>query len=171
MVTFDMVGEWKMSLMNRRNFLRATVGSTVLGTLVVGNASAVHQTWKAKLEPVSGTGSNANGSATFKYAHPSPGATERMEFGLQAAALSSDVIAAHIHHIDPTGSVIVGLHPANTRKTRQRGRAFVAGGRFGDDDVSIGDLEALIDEIDNGGEYVRVHTSDNPGGELVGEIS
>lgn len=169
---------WTMLPIDRRRFCRSVVGATTLGGLATGTASPVHQTWTADLEPVEGTGSRAHGEFEMKFVPDGPGGTDdRMSFGLEAGALSSDVFAAHIHHDGPLGTIIVTLFPAKTERSHQRGRSFVADGRFDAGDVdpgdAVGDVDDLSDlmrEIEAGNEFVRVHTVDHPPGELVGQI-
>lgn len=90
-----------------------------------------------------------------------------------------DVLMAHIHlaPAGQNGGVVVWLYPDGPPPQLIEGRSdgVLATGTITSSDLvgSLGGetLDALLDEIRNGGAYVNVHTSANPGGEIRGQIA
>ena len=86
-----------------------------------------------------------------------------------------DVVAAHIHAAPSgqNGGVVALLYGGGLIEGRTNG--ILAEGIITADDLTgtlAGqNLEDLIDLINSGGAYVNVHTIENPGGEIRGQIS
>ena len=91
-----------------------------------------------------------------------------------------NVTQSHLHRItDPTattGGVVVWLYPSGPPSQLIPGRS---GGTLAEGDITSAnltgsmtgmDLEDLIDEINAGNIYVNVHTSQNPPGEIRGDV-
>ncbi|HZV69945.1 MAG TPA: CHRD domain-containing protein [Saprospiraceae bacterium] len=81
-----------------------------------------------------------------------------LEVNVQLTGLSSDIISAHLHAAVPgeNGDVIVDLTD------------LIDGHRIqGTVDLTLQD----IFDVATGGVYVNVHTSDNPGGEIRGQLT
>lgn len=89
-----------------------------------------------------------------------------------------NVLMAHIHNAPAgqNGGVVVWLYPSSPPPELIEGRfqGVLAEGTITEDDlVGVLDgqsLESLIDEIKAGNTYVNVHTTQNPGGEVRGQI-
>lgn len=111
------------------------------------------------------TQSLATGTAEFS---PS---TDQVEFLLNAANIQN-FTAAHIH-LAPQGQngpivvTLVGL-PAPTDQYSLDGKAFTAEDLEGP--MQGKPLTDLISEINNGNTYVNIHTTQNPNGEIRGQI-
>lgn len=116
---------------------------------------------------------NAQGQATFKLSQDG----ESIHYKLIVANIEN-VLMAHIHKgpADDTGGVVVWLYPSSAPPQLIEGRfqGVLAEGTITADDL-VGDLageslEDLLDEIKAGNTYVNVHTIENPGGEVRGQI-
>lgn len=117
---------------------------------------------------------NAQGQATFKLSKDG----ESIQYKLIVANIEN-VFMAHIHNAPAgeNGGVVVWLYPSPPPPQLIEGRfqGVLAEGTITADDL-IGNLagqsiEDLLDEIKAGNTYVNVHTSQNPGGEVRGQIN
>ncbi len=116
---------------------------------------------------------NAQGQATFKLSKDG----ESIHYKLIVANIEN-VLMAHIHNAPAgvNGGVVVWLYPSSPPPQLIEGRfqGVLAEGIITADDL-VGNLagqsiEDLVDEIKAGNTYVNVHTSQNPGGEVRGQI-
>ncbi len=129
------------------------------------------QTFRAHLtgdEEVSPVSTNATGQTIFKL---SKDGTE-LSYKLIVANIE-DVLAAHIHIGDPgiNGGVAVGLYTGGLIEGRFSG--ILAQGTITSANISPNinlTWDQLIEIMLDGGAYVNVHTSENPGGEIRGQI-
>lgn len=117
---------------------------------------------------------NAQGQATFKLSQDG----ESIHYKLIVANIEN-VLMAHIHNAPAgqNGGVIVWLYPSSPPPQLIEGRfqGVLAEGTITADDL-VGNLagqtlEDLLGEIKAGNTYVNVHTSQNPGGEVRGQIN
>ncbi len=117
---------------------------------------------------------NAQGQATFKLSKDG----ESIHYKLIVANIE-DVFMAHIHNAPAgqNGAVIVWLYPSSPPSQLIEGRfqGVLAEGTITVDDL-VGNLagqsiEDLLDEMKAGNTYVNVHTLQNPGGEVRGQIN
>lgn len=148
------------------------VTAPVFNTPWVAAAANFHAHAKGS-EEVPSVDTRAQGQATFRLARDG----NSVEFKLNVSNIE-DVLMAHIH-LAPAGSnggVVVWLYPAGPPPQLIPGRhqGELASGTFTADDLvgplagaSLGDL---IEAMRNGGAYVNVHTTANPGGEVRGQI-
>jgi hypothetical protein len=87
-----------------------------------------------------------------------------------------DVTLAHIHNgdDDTAGPIVVELFNAAGNPVSFTDRDELIEGSFTAADFDAGGgittIDALIDAMEAGTVYVNVHTSDNPGGEIRGQI-
>lgn len=116
---------------------------------------------------------NAQGQATFKLSNDG----ESIHYKLIVANIEN-VLMAHIHNAPAgvNGGVVVWLYPSSPPPQLIEGRfqGVLAEGTITSDDL-VGDLagqtlEDLLDEMKAGNTYVNVHTTQNPGGEVRGQI-
>jgi hypothetical protein len=137
--------------------LLATTALIAAGFAVAPGAHAQTKTFHADLSsaqevpPVTGTGS---GKATLTL-NP---ATKELKWTVTYSGLSSDAAAAHIHGPAAVGAnagVAINLAPSGA-KSPIEGSATLT-------DAQIADLTA-------GKDYVNVHTAQNKGGEIRGQI-
>jgi hypothetical protein len=84
---------------------------------------------------------------------------------------TQDIVAAHIHlaPFGENGGVVVNLNPTSSSN------GVIAQGKFTAENF-VGtldgrDLDDLIDAMKGGTAYVNVHTAQNPGGEIRGQVS
>ncbi len=96
----------------------------------------------------------ARGLGAFHYTI----GTLSLDVNVQLTELSSDITGAHLHAAAPgvNGSVIVDLGPLRDGNTIQ-----------GTVPITLNDFFALA----AGGVYVNVHTTNNPGGEIRGQLN
>lgn len=141
----------------------------------LGSAMPAHAesgTYKAPLsgsEEVPANDSLATGVAVFMLDRSG----EALHYKLNVANIEN-VTASHIH-LAPAGSnggVVAFLYGGPTTEGRTQGT--LATGTITADDL-VGalagqSLDALLAEMDAGGAYVNVHTSQIPGGEIRGQI-
>lgn len=163
---------------------RLTIVLSVMALLVVGAAPALSQgpeNFRTHLtgdEEVTDTGpvdTRAQGQAIFKL---SPDGDE-LHYKVIVANIEN-VLMAHIH-IAPegvNGPIAVWLHPPVPTAPEDLEPADVNGilaeGTITAEDL-VGPLEGasmddLMEEIRSGNAYVNVHTTQNPGGEVRGQI-
>lgn len=116
---------------------------------------------------------NAQGQATFKLSQDG----ESIHYKLIVANIEN-VMMAHIHNAPAgeNGGVVVWLYPSSPPPQLIEGRfqGVLAEGTITADDL-VGSLagqslEDLLDEMKAGNTYVNVHTPQNPGGEVRGQI-
>jgi hypothetical protein len=87
-----------------------------------------------------------------------------------------DVILAHIHNggVDIAGPIVVELFNAAGTPRTFTARGVLVESTFTEADFEaaggITTLDALIDAMDAGTVYVNVHTTQNPAGEIRGQI-
>jgi hypothetical protein len=148
------------------------VTAPVFNTPMVAAAATFHAHAKGS-EEVPAVDTRAQGQATFRLSRDG----SSVDFKLNVSNIE-DVLMAHIH-LAPAGSnggVVVWLYPAGPPPQLIPGRhqgELAAGAITADDLVgslagaSLGDL---IEVMRDGGAYVNVHTSANPGGEVRGQI-
>ncbi|MBV8167985.1 MAG: CHRD domain-containing protein [Alphaproteobacteria bacterium] len=131
----------------------AAATSLLLATGAQAQTKTFHAdaTTKEEVPPVTG---NASGKGTFTL-NP---ATKELSWNVTYSGLSSDAAAAHIHGPAAAGAnagVVVNLAP-NGMKSPLEGKATLT-------DAQIADLQA-------GKYYLNVHTANNKGGEIRGQI-
>lgn len=117
---------------------------------------------------------NAQGQATFKLSQDG----ESIHYKLIVANIEN-VRMAHIHNAPAgeNGGVVVWLYPSSPPPQLIEGRfqGVLAEGTITADDL-VGSLagqslEDLLDLMKAGNTYVNVHTTQNPGGEVRGQIN
>lgn len=116
---------------------------------------------------------NGQGQATFKLSKDGTS----IHYKLIVANIEH-VLMAHIHNA-PAGSnggIVVWLYPSSPPPQLIEGRSqgILAEGTITADDL-LGTLQGLtlndlLEEIKAGNTYVNVHTTQNPGGEIRGQI-
>jgi hypothetical protein len=114
---------------------------------------------KERPNPVSPAG---NGTATFTL----DDAETTLSYTVTVASMTSTITAAHIHlgNANVSGSVIVALTTPINGQT-------VTGTITNQTALGLGlSFPSLIALIRNGDTYVNVHTSNNPTGEIRGQI-
>jgi Cu/Zn superoxide dismutase len=139
--------------------IRVAAGSLIAAGLVVASANAAEHKLKATLNtasevpPVTGAG---KGTAEFTLND----ATKEITYKVTFEGLSGDALAAHIHGpagVGENGGVVASLGTAGTPpKSPIEGKATLT-----DEQV-----KAVLD----GKTYVNVHTMQNKGGEIRGQI-
>jgi len=129
-----------------------------------------HLTGAEEVDPVD---TNAQGQATFKVSKDG----QSIEYKLIVANIEN-VLMAHIH-LAPAGSnggIVVWLYPDAPPPQLIDGRfsGVLAEGVITDADLegALGGMtiDDLVAEIMAGNTYVNVHTTQNPGGEIRGQI-
>lgn len=116
---------------------------------------------------------NAQGQAMFKLSKDG----ESIHYKLIVSNIEN-VLMAHIHNAPAgeNGGIVVWLYPSSPPAQPIEGRfqGVLAEGIITADDLSgaldEGTLEDLLDEMRAGNTYVNVHTEQNPGGEVRGQI-
>jgi hypothetical protein len=114
---------------------------------------------KEKPNPVSPAG---NGTAEFTL----NAAETTLEYSITVDNMTSAITAAHIHlgNADTAGGVIVGLQTPVNGST-------VTGTIISGTALGLGlSWDSLLTLMRNGDVYVNVHTSNNPGGEIRGQV-
>lgn len=159
---------------------RLAVLVTALALLVAGAMPALSRgnspnfaTHLSGEEEVPAVETRAQGQATFKLSKDG----DSLSYKLIVANIE-DVLMAHIH-LAPAGAnggVVAWLYPDGPPGILIPGRfnGVLAEGVITADDL-VGslageDLDALIAAFENGMAYVNVHTTENPGGEVRGQI-
>jgi hypothetical protein len=102
------------------------------------------------------------GSATFTL----NAAETQLDYSISVSGMTSNITASHIHlgNANVAGSVIIGL-------TTPVNGGTVTGSITSTTALGLGlSFKSLIDLIRNGDTYVNVHTSNNTGGEIRGQI-
>lgn len=124
-------------------------------------------------EEVPAVETQARGLAKFQLSADG----SELEYRLIAANIE-DVLMAHIHlaPAGENGGVVAWLYPDSPPPQLIEGRfdGVLATGTITSDDL-VGSLagqtlDDLLAEMEDGGAYVNVHTTDNPGGEIRGQI-
>jgi hypothetical protein len=103
-----------------------------------------------------------NGTATFTL----DDAETTLSYSISVASMTSTITASHIHlgNANVTGSVIIALTTPINGQT-------VTGTITNQTALGLGlSFPSLIALIRNGDTYVNVHTSNNTGGEIRGQI-
>lgn len=140
------------------------------GAAPAGQTFTAHLSGDEEVPPVD---TDATGQAIF---HLSRDGTE-LEYKLIVANIV-DVLQAHIH-VAPAGqngAVVAFLYPAAPPAQLIPGRTqgILMAGTVTADDLRAGlagqPLSALVAEMRAGNTYVNVHTVQNPGGEIRGQI-
>lgn len=172
----------------RRDILKWGAGAAIGATFAPGIASAdehggqqgMSNLFVAALsgdQQTEQVNTDAVGGAVFSYNQ----SNESIDYALGVAEVK-DVTEAHIHLGGPgeDGPVVVPLYPApdgsgDTGQEKQGRFSGVLADSTITEDHLTGDLEgAAIDELvqslRDGGAYVNVHTEQNPGGEIRGQI-
>lgn len=160
---------------------RLTIVLSVMALLAFGAAPALsqgpHENFRTHLsgdEEVPAVDTQAQGQAIFKLSADG----ESLDYKLIAANIEN-VLMAHIH-IAPAGAnggVVVWLYPEDgppPALIEGRFDGVLAEGTITEDDL-VGslagqDLDSLLEEMRAGNAYVNVHTEQNPGGEVRGQI-
>lgn len=152
--------------------------ATVLGTVGVAFASDFKfGTHLEGSQEVPAVVTNAQGQAKFKLAEDETS----IDFKLIVANID-DVTQAHIHCgteglnggitvflygfgpvVSPDGILSEGTITAANVRTVAPSAACPGG-------IAAGDLNAVIEKIRGGGAYVNVHTLQNPGGQIRGQL-
>ena len=103
-----------------------------------------------------------NGTATFTLDQ----AETTLSYSITVASMTSTITASHIHlgNANVAGSIIIALTLPINGQT-------VTGSITNATALGLGlSFSSLVDLIRNGDTYVNVHTSNNPGGEIRGQI-
>jgi hypothetical protein len=150
---------------------------TLLAVMGIGTAMASNRNFRTHLsgdEEVPAVDTRAQGQAIFQL---SPDGSE-LDYKLIVANIE-DVRMAHIHTAPAgqNGPVVVWLFPADGPPGELipgRSDGVLAEGTITADDL-VGPLggnplQSLVEMIEAGNTYVNVHTTDNPGGEIRGQI-
>ena len=159
--------------MKRKTFTTAVFSALLLVSALAATAFAYHES-RARLSgkneprPVK---TRATGEATFRAV--SDHGTVGFDYMLHVKNIE-DVTAAHIHLGKPgeSGPPVAVLFNGPEKKGKFSG--MLSKGRITGKDL-IGPLQGktpgdLMNEIRNGNAYVNVHTSENPEGEIRGQI-
>lgn len=129
-----------------------------------------HLTGSEEVDPI---GTRAQGQAVFQLSKDGEG----LRFRLMVANIE-DILQAHIHfgEAGENGPIVLWLYPAGPPAVLIEGRfnGVLAQGTVTEANL-VGPLEgqplsALIELMELGMAYVNVHTSENPGGEVRGQI-
>lgn len=148
----------------------------VLGALLTTAASATPRTITTHLtgaEEVPAVDTNATGQAIFQLSADGSELSYRL-----IVANIHNVHMAHIHTAPRgvNGPVVAWLYPSAPPPDLIEGRTqgVLATGVLTADDLvgqlADGDLADLMDLIDAGDAYVNVHTTQNPAGEVRGQL-
>lgn len=168
----------KLHTTSRRRFL-AGVGATGLavGSTSVVGAKGPRENFRTHLsgdEEVPSVETDAQGQAIFQLSRDGA----ELDYKLIVANIEN-VFMAHIHlaPAGENGGVIVWLYPSSPPPQLIEGRfdGVLAEGTITSEDLvgALGDdesLDSLLAEIEAGNTYVNVHTTQNPGGEIRGQI-
>lgn len=158
--------------MRRRKFIAlAGTGATLLaGTGPATARGHPNRNFRAHLSALPDVDTDAQGQATFQLG--SNGG--EMGYRLVVANIE-DVLMAHIH-LRPTGGVAVWLYPEGPPPELIPGRfdGVLAEGTITDEDVDgpdgVDTLAGLVEELRAGNGFVRVHTGEQPVGEIEGDV-
>ena len=166
--------------MHRRTRTRSIVAAAVLAAAVAlgaaTQASGVSATFTAQLSganEVPAVDTAARGAATFLLSDDGSVLTYRLN-----VANIENVHMSHIHLAAPgvNGAVVVWLYPDGPPPVLIEGRTqgTLATGTITSADL-VGPLAGmtladLVAAMEAGGAYVNVHTEQNPGGEIRGQI-
>lgn len=160
---------------------RLIIVLSVMALLVVGAAPALsqgpHENFRTHLtgdEEVPAVETQAQGQAIFKLSADG----ESLDYKLIVANIEN-VTMAHIHQgaAGTNGPPVVWLYPEDGPPPAEipgRTQGVLAEGTITADDL-VGPLagasiQDLITDIQDGNAYVNVHTTQNPGGEVRGQI-
>lgn len=147
-------------------------GATALALSLVVSACSVGMgglgqpdpgTFTATLAPAPGVETEAGGTATFTFDSTSV-AYEISVSDLEGAN------AAHIHH----GETDIVMVPFHVPEAGADSTGVLAEGTFTADDVIVSSpvsFNEMIRLMRTGGVYVNVHTEEEPGGEIRGDIT
>lgn len=164
-------------IFKRKSFLRIIMSLSILLLFFVVNVDAQPLNYRTHLsgdeEVPDAVDTLANGQVKFQL---SSDGTE-LYYRLIVANIEN-VKMAHIHmaFAGENGPVIAWLYPSPTATMGElipgRYDGVLVEGIITDEDVIFieGGLEALILRFDNDKAYVNVHTEQNPGGEIRGQI-
>ncbi len=159
--------------------IQLTIALTVMALVAaMGAATAqgptnyrAHLSGDNEVPPVD---TNAQGQTVLQLAADG----ESMDYRLNVANIEN-VLMAHLHvgPPDANGPVVVWLYPEDgppPALIEGRFDGTLATGTITESDL-VGplegmDLDALIAEMDAGNIYVNVHTEQNPGGEIRGQV-
>ena len=157
-------------MMRRRSLVSLILSVLLLGLGFTGAVSANSSNFRAHLsgdEEVPAVDTRATGQANFKF-NETDG---ELEFKLIVANID-DVFAAHIHCGEfgvngPVGVTLFGGETVSVNGILSQGTILAP-----DEGNACGweDLEDVITAMESGGTYVNVHTTDNPGGEIRGQV-
>ncbi len=106
---------------------------------------------------------NATGTGSFRLKSSSSGTVTELEYHVTVTGLSGSIAAAHFHNA-PAG--VLGNPPV--RAISFNGNT--ASGSWKSDDATEPLTPALVRELLMGRIYVNVHTANNPGGEIRGQV-
>lgn len=168
---------------NRRQVLSATGAAIVGGFVMTGNAAADEHTGTrsfstdlsgdAEVPPVA---TNASGDATFELSEDG----SELHFEVYIDCIRN-VNQGHIHlgSEDENGPVVVWLYQQETQEPEtieglQRDFVLAEGTVTEDDlvdELEGESLDALVEAMEAGETYVNVHSEQNPGGEIRGQIA
>ncbi|MEM4782432.1 MAG: CHRD domain-containing protein [Halalkalicoccus sp.] len=169
------------SYVNRRQVLSATGATIVGGLIMTGSAAAddhgdvssfsTELSGDAEVPPVD---TNASGQATFEVSED--GSAVHFEVYIDCIR---NVNQGHVHlgSEDENGPVVAWLYPESQEPETMEGlnREFVlAEGTLTEEDL-VGpfegeSVEALAEAMADGETYVNIHSEQNPGGEIRGQI-
>ena len=165
-----------MHRMTRPSILAAAVLSAAVALGAATPASAASATFTAQLagaNEVPAVETAARGVATFKLSNDGSELTYRLN-----VANIENVLMAHIHlaAVGENGPVVAWLYPEGPPPELIAGRTqgTLATGTITSADL-VGPLAGmtladLLAAMEAGGAYVNVHTTQNPGGEIRGQI-
>src|ERR1700760_3941651 len=136
---------------------RIVFASLVLGAAIAFAGPACAEKFKATLDgksEVPAAASTATGSADLDY----DAASKKLSWKVTYSGLTGPATAAHFHGPAETGkNAGVAVAIPNAASSPVEGSATLT-------DAQAADLEA-------GKYYVNVHTKDNPGGEIRGQVT
>lgn len=159
-----------------RSIVAATVLSAAVALGAAAQASAASATFTAQLSganEVPAVDTAARGVATFQLSYDGSELTYRLN-----VANIENVHMAHIHlaPVGVNGGVVAWLYPDAPPPVPIEGRSqgTLATGTITSADL-VGPLAGmtladLVAAMETGGAYVNVHTEQNPGGEIRGQI-
>jgi len=154
-----------MSKRLMRAILALALVSLVVGVAMAG-AQSSRREFRATLNGKNdGTTSKGKGSATFEISSSG----KSIQYRLSATGLSGPVQAAHIHlgKAGQNGDVLIAICPGPCTLPK---KGTLTAKNFNTGQTKIKSFAAAIAAIRAKRTYVNVHTAQNPGGEIRGQL-
>lgn len=159
--------------------IQLTIALTVMALVAAMGAATAqgptnYRTHLTGAEEVPAVDTNAQGQAVLQLAADG----ESMSYRLNVANIEN-VMMAHLHlaPAGENGGVVVWLYPEEGMAPQPidgRSDGSLAASSFTADDfvgsLEGADMDELVEAIEAGNIYVNVHTTQNPGGEIRGQI-